>query len=118
MITLTATASERIKQVLESKGKPEACLRVYVAPGGCSGYSYGMAIEDAPSEGDAVLEQHGLKVLVDPTSAGFLEGAEIDYVEDFMGGGFTFHNPNAVSSCGCGSSFRTAEKGGQPKSCC
>ncbi len=117
MITLTAAAGEKIKRYLDSRGKAEGYLRVFVAPGGCSGFTYGMSVEDAPVEGDAVVESEGVKILVDPGSAEFLAGAEIDYVEGLMGGGFAIHNPNAVATCGCGSSFRTARQAGRPEAC-
>jgi iron-sulfur cluster assembly accessory protein len=82
-------------------------VRVFVKSGGCSGYSYGMAIDDQRLEGDRVFADGGARVVVDPKSWPLLRGAEIDYVENMMGGGFHVTNPNATSACGCGSSFRT-----------
>lgn len=117
MIRLTAAAGEKIKGYLAARGKEDAYLRVFVAPGGCSGFTYGMSVEDAPAEGDTTVEAEGVRIVVDPTSAEFLAGAEIDYVEGLMGGGFAIRNPNAVSTCGCGSSFRTARAAGRPQSC-
>ncbi len=84
-----------------------AAVRVYVKSGGCSGYSYGMAIDDKRLDGDRVFEDGGALVVVDPKSWSLLRGSEIDYVENMMGGGFQVTNPNATSACGCGSSFRT-----------
>ena len=83
----------------------EAGLRVAVLPGGCSGFQYGLNIEDAPESDDEVYEQAGLRIFVDPFSAQYLEGVEIDYVSSMMGSGFSFRNPNAAGGCGCGSSF-------------
>ncbi|HSR42430.1 MAG TPA: iron-sulfur cluster assembly accessory protein, partial [Longimicrobiales bacterium] len=80
-------------------------LRVAVLPGGCSGFQYGLNIEEAPEVDDEILEQAGVKIFVDPFSAQYLDGVEIDYVTSMMGSGFSFRNPNAVGGCGCGSSF-------------
>lgn len=108
-ITVTEAAATVVRNLLQEKNIPTHHLRVFVAGGGCSGMQYGMAFEAQPRAGDAVFEPYeGVKVLVDPMSAGYLMGAEIDYVESLMGGGFRIENPNAVSSCGCGHSFRTA----------
>jgi iron-sulfur cluster assembly protein len=82
-----------------------AGLRVAVLPGGCSGFQYGLNIEETPADDDEILELEGLRVFVDPFSAQYLEGVEIDYVTTMMGSGFTFRNPNASGGCGCGSSF-------------
>jgi iron-sulfur cluster assembly protein len=103
--------------MFEEKGLSGAALRVFVVGGGCSGYSYGMAIAKDLEEDDLVFENAGVKLVLDPESAPLLEGAEIDYVDDLMKSGFTIHNPNAVSSCACGSSFQTAEGGGQASAC-
>ncbi len=124
MITLTDRAAAEIKGLLEKQGKADAMLRVFVAGGGCSGMQYGMAFEATPRAGDTVLEPYsGVKVVIDPMSAGYLLGANIDYVDSLMGGGFRIDNPQAVSSCGCGHSFRTkgsetaASSGGGCGSC-
>ncbi len=90
---------------------------MYVYSGGCSGYRYGMMLEDAPTEDDRILETNGVKVYVDGRSIDLLLGSQIDYVDTLMGAGFTVNNPNAVSACGCGSSFRTADDAGSPRSC-
>lgn len=105
-LTLTPDAAETVHGFLEQhNGAQEAGLRVSVLPGGCSGFQYGVDIEDAPEEEDEILEQHGIRIFVDPFSAQYLEGIEIDYVRSMMGSGFTFKNPQATGGCGCGSSF-------------
>ena len=109
MVTSTENAAEKLGGILEQKGmKDTHGLRVFVKGGGCGGMQYGMTFDDAARDGDQVYEQNGLRVFVDPTSLFYIEGANIDYVDNLMGGGFHIDNPNAVSSCGCGSSFRTA----------
>ncbi len=105
MIKLSDRASAEIKGLLEKQDTPNAMLRVFVAGGGCSGLQYGMSLEEEVMEGDEQIGINGVSVIVDPRSAPYLEGAEIDYVESLMGGGFKIDNPNAKSSCGCGSSF-------------
>jgi iron-sulfur cluster assembly protein len=105
MITLSERAAAEIKGLLEKQETPNALLRVFVAGGGCSGLQYGMSLEEEAMEGDEHLESSGVKVVVDPRSFPYLEGAEIDYVDSMMGGGFKIDNPNAKSSCGCGHSF-------------
>jgi iron-sulfur cluster assembly protein len=104
MITLTPGAASQVKRLLEKENKPEWGLRVGVRSGGCSGFSYVLGF-DAPQEGDKVEELDGLKILVDPKSVPYLEGTELDYQEGLQGKGFTFLNPNATRSCGCGESF-------------
>jgi iron-sulfur cluster assembly protein len=105
MVTLTDRAASEVKGLLEKQEKPEAMLRVFVAGGGCSGFQYGMSLEEEPSEGDQTFDINGVKVIIDPRSAMYVGGAEIDFVDSMMGGGFKIDNPNAVSSCGCGQSF-------------
>jgi len=110
LITLTETAAGRLQQVMSEKGMAQTHgLRVFVKGGGCGGMQYGMTFEDAERDGDEISEQHGMTVYVDPTSSFYVDGAHIDYVDSLMGGGFHIENPNAVSTCGCGSSFRTTE---------
>jgi iron-sulfur cluster assembly protein len=105
-ITLTPTALSAVQKFIEENGNSdESGLRVAVLPGGCSGFQYGLNIEDAPEEDDEVMEMEELKLFIDPFSAQYLEGVEIDYVTTMMGSGFTFKNPNASGGCGCGSSF-------------
>ena len=108
-VTLTETAAEKLGAVLEQKGLLQTHgLRVFVKGGGCGGMEYGMTFEDTARDGDEVSLHHGLRVFADPTSLLYINGAVIDYVDNLMGGGFHIENPNAVSSCGCGSSFRTS----------
>src|SRR4051812_26770520 len=113
MITLTERAATELRDLLNSQDKQEAALRVWVAGGGCSGLQYGMALDDnAPEAEDNVFEQAGIKVYVDPISLNYMDGASVDYVDDVLGGGFKIENPNATSSCGCGSSFKTEGSAG------
>ncbi len=107
-ITLLPAAATKLREILTSRNMLDHSLRVFVSGGGCSGMQYGMAIEKEAGEFDTVFETDGIKVLVDPTSISYLSGATIDYIDNLMGGGFRIDNPNAVSSCGCGHSFRTA----------
>ncbi|MEX2314228.1 MAG: iron-sulfur cluster insertion protein ErpA [Thermomicrobiales bacterium] len=107
MITITHEAVDQLKDFLSEQGTPEHALRVFVAPGGCSGLQYGMSIEEAEDEGDTVVTTEGVKLLVDEFSAMYIAGAEIDFVNSLMGGGFTVRNPNAVTGCACGHSFDT-----------
>jgi len=113
MINLTPAASAKVKGIIEQEKQtlPAAGLRIYVQGGGCSGFSYGMVLDEA-AEGDQVFEKEGIKVIVDPMSLRYLEGAEVDYKEDLMGGGFAIKNPNATSTCGCGHSFNAGGEGG------
>jgi iron-sulfur cluster assembly protein len=116
-LSLTDAAASKLRELTAAETSPEIGLRVYVYSGGCSGFKYGMMIEDAPTPEDKLLEANGVKVYVDGKSIDLLRGAQIDYVDTLMGAGFTVNNPNAVSACGCGSSFRTADDGGAPKGC-
>jgi iron-sulfur cluster assembly protein len=118
MITVTAKAAEKARTILNDRGVENGALRVFVVSGGCSGYSYGMAIARNREEDDIAIEASGITILVDAESAPLLEGAEVDYVEDLMKSGFTIFNPNAVKSCACGSSFQTADGSGHAKACC
>ncbi len=118
-ISLSDRASSELKVLMAESGKPEAALRVWVAGGGCSGLSYGMAIDDGELEdGDQQFLHDGVRIYVDSLSLQYMEGAQVDYVDDAMGGGFKIENPNAVSSCGCGSSFKTADSEGAGGGCC
>ena len=109
MINLTAPAAEAVRELINKRELDGYALRVFISGGGCSGFQYGMALDDNIRESDYVVESDGIKVLVDEVSFDYLRGATVDYVEDLMGGGFKIENPNAVSSCGCGQSFRTSE---------
>ena len=111
-ITLLPSAVNKFRALLAERNLPDHALRVFVAGGGCSGMQYGMALEREAGEFDHVVEQGGVRVLVDATSMMYLAGATIDYVDNLMGGGFRIENPKAVSTCGCGHSFRTTSAGG------
>ncbi len=115
-LTMTSVAAEKVRELLDAEGDPELALRVFVAGGGCSGLQYQMALTPAEDD-DLIVETEGVRVLVDPISAQYIMGAEIDYHDGLMGAGFTVNNPNAVSSCGCGHSFRTADGDGDARSC-
>lgn len=117
LLTVTPAAANIIRTLLEQRQIPNHALRVFVSGGGCSGLQYGMAFEEAPRDFDAVVEEDGVRLIVDPTSLMYLRGATIDYVDSLMGGGFRIENPNAVSSCGCGHSFKTASDGGSDDGC-
>ncbi len=112
-ITLTTRAATELKDLMASQEKPGASLRVWVAGGGCSGLQYGLALDDGqPENGDQVFEQEGVRIMIDELSLQYMDGSSVDYVDDPLGGGFKIENPNATGSCGCGSSFQTAESGG------
>jgi iron-sulfur cluster assembly protein len=117
MIKISDIAAEKIKEMLAAEESPNLFLRIGVKSGGCSGFSYGMGFDDELTEEDKVLEVNGLKVVVDNDSSRFLYGVTIDFKETAMGGGFTIDNPNAIATCGCGSSFRTKEEAGVPEQC-
>ncbi|HEY4864080.1 MAG: iron-sulfur cluster insertion protein ErpA [Candidatus Dormibacteraeota bacterium] len=116
-VSLTDDALSQLKSLLEKEGNPELALRVFVSGGGCSGLQYGMAFDDNVRPGDELVEQHGVRVLVDDFSAPYLRGSEIDYVDSLMGAGFTVHNPNAVKSCSCGHSFDAGDDASTASSC-
>ncbi len=108
-LNITPGAVSKVKEILAARQLDGYALRVFVSGGGCSGLQYGMAIEKDAEDFDTVVAVDGIRLLVDPTSLRYLRGASIDFVDDLMGGGFRIDNPNAVASCGCGHSFRTAE---------
>lgn len=110
ILTMTPTAADKVRELLTERALPNHGLRVFVQGGGCSGLSYGMAFEENIYPQDNVVESDGIRLIIDPTSLMYMQGAEIDYVDSLMGGGFAINNPNAVSSCGCGHSFRTGEE--------
>jgi iron-sulfur cluster assembly accessory protein len=105
-IKITPRALGRIKELLEKEAKPEAGLRLYISGGGCAGMSYGMSIDDAVGNDDAVVKSSGVKVIVDKLSLIYLRGSTIDYEETLQTSGFKIDNPNAAASCGCGLSFK------------
>ena len=105
MISVTEGAADKIKDLLEREGRQSSGLRMEVSGGGCSGLQYRLAFEEAPEEADATVESRGVKIFVDPNSAHYLDGVELDYEDGLMGAGFRITNPNAVNTCSCGDSF-------------
>lgn len=105
MLTLTAPAAEKVKSLLKEEGNEAMALRVAVRPGGCSGFSYEMFFDAEVDADDQVVEFHGVRVVVDSSSAPHLEGAEVDYKDGLQGAGFAINNPNVERTCGCGQSF-------------
>jgi len=105
LINVTEAAASKIKDLLAEENKTDSGLRVFVQGGGCSGFQYGLMIEESGGVGDQTFESNGIKLYVDPVSLSYLKGAEVDFVDTITGGGFTIKNPNATSTCGCGSSF-------------
>lgn len=109
-VSLTDAAIAKVKEILQSQEQADAGLRIYIAGGGCSGFKYGMTLDTESGPDDEVMEFGGLKVFVDSMSLPYLRGANVDYVDDaLLGQGFKVDNPNATSTCGCGSSFRASE---------
>lgn len=117
MIQISEQASDKIKELLAEQEIPDMFLRLGVKPGGCSGFSYGMGFDDSQVETDREFLIHGLKIVVDDESSNYLDGVQIDYKDSGMGGGFTIDNPNAIATCGCGSSFRTRTDAGKKERC-
>ena len=105
MLTITESAASKIKEVIAEEGNPNLKLRMFVQGGGCSGFSYGFTLDEIQNEDDFNVESDGVHVLVDAMSAQYVGGATVDYTNDLSGSQFTIKNPNAVTSCGCGSSF-------------
>ena len=105
MIALTDTATTKVRELLDAEDQPELSLRVAVRPGGCSGYSYEMFFDSEKAADDIELTYGEVRVVVDPASAQYLEGASLDYKDGLQGAGFTINNPNAQRTCGCGQSF-------------
>ena len=104
-ITVSESAAQQVARLLSSEEDQDQALRVSVSGGGCSGFQYGFAFDAARQDDDTVIEINGVTVLIDSVSAGYMAGSEIDYVNDLIGAAFQVKNPNAVSSCGCGTSF-------------
>ncbi|MFO0775563.1 MAG: iron-sulfur cluster insertion protein ErpA [Nitrospiraceae bacterium] len=104
MVTITDKAEGKIRELMKEEQDIEG-LRIYVRGGGCHGYQYGMAFESKVGEDDTIIEKDGIKVIMDPQSAPLLQGAEVDYVDSLQGSGFSIKNPQAKTTCGCGSSF-------------
>ena len=111
-LSVTPAAADAVQELFAKRDLEGFALRVFVSGGGCSGYQYGMALEDNIRETDIVSEQHGVKIVVDEISINYLDGATVDYVDEVMGSGFKIENPNAMSTCGCGSSFKTSDDPG------
>jgi iron-sulfur cluster assembly protein len=107
LVSLTEAAAQKVVELRAREGKADAALRLFVKSGGCSGFSYGLAFDDRIADDDRVEDHAGVPVVIDAFSAQYVGGAEIDYVDSLMGSGFAINNPNAVSSCACGSSFNT-----------
>ena len=104
-LVFTESAANKVKQLIDEEGNPDLKLRVFVTGGGCSGFQYGFTFDEAVSDDDTTLEKGGVMLLIDPMSLQYLMGAEIDYQENIEGAQFVIKNPNATSTCGCGSSF-------------
>lgn len=109
-MTFTEAGASKAAELVGKSGKDNAAIRIFIKSGGCSGYGYGMAIDDRTLDGDLIFEDQGVRMIIDERSWPLLRGSEVDYVENMMGGGFSVNNPNATSNCGCGSSFRTDGK--------
>ena len=105
IINVTEAAAGKIRELLVEEGKADSGLRVFVQGGGCSGFQYGLMIEESGGVGDQLFESNGVRLFIDPVSLSYLKGAEVDFVDTITGGGFTIKNPNATSTCGCGQSF-------------
>lgn len=110
VVTVTDSAATVIRNLLEQRQIPNHVLRVFVSGGGCSGMQYGMAFEEMPQEYDTIVAGDGFRLIIDPTSMMYLQGSVIDFVDSLVGGGFRIDNPNAVSSCGCGKSFKSNDQ--------
>ena len=105
VLIFTDSAAAKVRELIEEEGNPDLKLRVFVTGGGCSGFQYGFTFDEEVAEDDAVIEKGGVTLLIDPMSYQYLVGAEIDYVEGIEGAQFVIRNPNATTTCGCGSSF-------------
>jgi iron-sulfur cluster assembly protein len=111
LVSLTETAAGKIKELLAEDPDAESCvLRVAVQGGGCSGFEYALGFDQAPQQGDLELEMHGVRIVVDPFSAPYLQGSTIDYLNGLQESGFKIENPNVVASCGCGHSFQVEDE--------
>ena len=115
-VLLTESAVAKLKEMLAEQDDPNLCFRVFIQPGGCDGFSYGMTF-DSPEADDEVIERGGVRLLVDQASARLLRGSEVDYVNSVTATGFAIRNPNAVATCGCGHSFKTADDAGHADPC-
>lgn len=104
-LVFTSAAAKKVADLITEEGNPELMLRIYIQGGGCSGFQYGFNFDETVNDGDEVIETDGVKLLVDPMSLQYLTGAEVDYTEGLQGAQFVIRNPNASTTCGCGSSF-------------
>ena len=104
-LNFTESAARKVKGLIEEEGNPDLKLRVFVAGGGCSGFQYGFTFDEEIQEGDTEIDKDGVILLIDPMSIHYLQGAEIDYLENLEGAQFVIRNPNATTTCGCGQSF-------------
>ena len=118
MVTVTESAASKIRALMAEEAEGEvSVLRIAIQGGGCSGFQYALGFDRGPQDGDNEIEMNGVRVVIDPFSAPYLTGAEIDYVDALMGAGFAINNPNVEAACGCGSSFQAKEDtaaGGEP----
>ena len=106
-LNFTDSAVDKVQKLIDDEGNKKLMLRVFISGGGCSGFQYGFSFDENTSDGDTVIEKGGVKLLIDPMSIQYLTGAEIDYSEGIEGAKFVIRNPNARTTCGCGSSFST-----------
>ncbi len=110
MVTITESAASKIRELMAEDAEEEvSVLRIAIEGGGCSGFQYALGFDRGPQDGDNEIEMNGVKVVIDPSSAPYLTGSEIDYVDALMGAGFAINNPNVQAACGCGSSFQAKE---------
>lgn len=112
-VVMTEAAATEVRSLIAQQERDDLALRIYVAGGGCSGLQYGMALDENIEPGDEIFEVNGVKTVVDNVSLRYLTGSVVDYITTDMGGGFKIENPNAVKSCGCGSSFSAGEEGAE-----
>ncbi len=110
LVTVTPAAAQAVNELLAKRNLTGYGLRVFISGGGCSGFQYGLALEDQIRPSDITYEMNGIQVVIDEVSINYLRGAMIDYVDELMGSGFKITNPNAISTCGCGQSFRTNDE--------
>ena len=106
-LVFTSAAAKKVSELIAEEGNPDLMLRIYVQGGGCSGFQYGFTFDETVNEGDEAIVTDGVKLLIDPMSIQYLMGAEVDYSEGLQGAQFVIRNPNATTTCGCGSSFST-----------
>ncbi|MBF4501829.1 iron-sulfur cluster assembly accessory protein [Savagea sp. SN6] len=116
-VEITAAAATQVKTMMKHNGEENSYLRVGVQGGGCSGLTYSLGFEKEPRESDIHYEQHEIPIVIERDDTAILEGTVVDFKQSLMGGGFTIDNPNAIASCGCGTSFRTDKKVGTPEVC-